>query len=167
MKKNTHDIPTALLLFIFCGMGLYGILTTPTPLENDLVGPMNLPWLAVTGCALCAIILFLRGLFFAHQNQEKELKKTILDVSIIKTLCYYVFFVLYLLSMVYLGDYFLHTETSIVPFGGGFSIASSIFLLCSLYALGRKNIREIFCISFTAVAALVVIFGNLFHIMLP
>ncbi len=167
MKKNTHDIPAALLLFIFCGIGLYGILTTPTPLENDLVGPMHLPWLALMGSAICALALFLRGAFFAHRNQEKELKKTILSVSTRKTLYYYTFFALYLLSMVYLGDYFLHTETPVVPFGGGFSIASSIFLIFSLYALGRKNIREIVCISCIAVAALVLIFGKLFHIMLP
>ncbi len=161
MKKH-YNAHTALLLLIFCVIALYGILTTPHPLEDELVGSLALSWLSLGGCALCALLLFFRS--HKAQNTRKHFQKY---RPIFITLLYYIFFALYIGGMIFLSEYLLSHNLWPLSYGAGFSIASVLFLSFSFFFLGRKNFTEISFTTFGTVSALLLIFGHFFNIMLP
>ncbi len=161
MKDRSNGY-SALFLLLLCAVGLYGTLTTPAPMEEELVGPMVLPWLSLGGCFLCALLLLVRHFFTSKVMEEKLDTK-----AIAKSICYFIFFAAYLMLMIFIGDVFLQNDELIVPYGGGFSIATFLFLTVSLYTLGRRNWFEILGIPAGIVGLLLIVFGHYFSIILP
>ncbi len=153
---------TMLLLAVFCTVGLYGALSTPAPLEDALVGPMHLPWFALGGCALCILLLMIQGLVSQKTPQVSNS-----STAFYKTLSYICLFGLYLISMVFLGEY-MHDDVDLfMSHGAGFCLSTVLFLACSLFLLGRKSLVEVGSISLMATGIFWLVFGKFFTILLP
>ncbi len=160
MKNSNFYV--ALVLFLLCAIGLYGILTTAPPMTDELVGPLVLPWFSLAGCVLCASLLLIRALVEKpHVPTNNHIK------PILKTIAYFFCFVLYLGSMIFVGNYFLNVKQFNVSYGGGFCITSIIFISCSMYIFGLRNWYKIIASSTVVTGALVIIFGHFFNILLP
>ncbi len=157
--KEQNNAYVGIALLLLCGIGLYGILTTSIPITDELVGPLALPWLSLAGCAFCASLLLIRSFCAKKQkNIHKDIK------PIIKTISYFMFFALYLISMIFIGNYATLLNIS---YGGGFTIASLIFLTISMYILGQKTWYKVFAGAVMVVIICLLSFGHFFNIMLP
>ncbi len=159
--KNSN-LYVSLVLFLLCAIGLYGILTTATPMTDELVGPLVLPWFSLIGCALCASLLLIRSLIL-----KPPLPKNINIKPTIKTIAYFFYFILYLASMVFFGHYITSNEKINVSYGGGFYISTIIFLCFSMFIFGLKNWYKIIASSVVVTTVITFIFGYFFNILLP
>ncbi len=160
--NDKSNICLSIVLFMLCGIGIYGVWQTHIPINDEFVGPLALPWFSIAGCLLCASIMLLQALFTKKtQSVNHDTKATL------KTIYFFIFFISYLGSMVFLGKYFLENQEIELSFGGGFSIASFLFLTISMYIFGCRPWYKIVCYTLSVIACCLLIFGYFFNILLP
>lgn len=159
--KNINDTISGLVLLGLCGLGIFSVSSLPPTAEGEAVGTRALPSLAVAGTAVCACLLLLKGLVSGAATKSWG------DMRIVRNvLLFFCFFLLYLMGITYLGDWFAYQ--TILPWShGGFAVSTFLFLLISLRILGRKKPLEIVSIAFLGTAALLVAFMHFFQVMLP
>lgn len=158
--RNRMDGIAALVLLALCAIGAYS--TSQLPHSREVVGTTSLPVLALVGLVVCAL-----GIFF--QSLRPRCKGNALPPwpIIIKVLLYFAFFCVYLWGMTAMGEVLAGLEDFPWQHGGGFAVSTVLFLLFSLWFLGRRNPWELLLIPFLSTACLIVAFGWIFQVMLP
>lgn len=155
------DVISGCFILFLCCIGAYSVMQLPSTETGQLVGPATLPKISLFALAICAIILILRGLFKDKTQEEAKYN------FCIKSIGFYLFYLLYLIAMVKIGSYILSQNWIRIPFGGGFVISTLVFLLIALPVLGRKKPLEIISIAVITTTILLIAFGIFFKILLP
>lgn len=160
--KNSTDAVSGLVLLALCAVGACSVKSLPGPTPPEVVGPALVPSLALIATAACGILLFVQALCRASSSPPWGDCKTIC-----KVFGYFCLFAAYLASMVSIGEFLTAQQDFPWPHNSGFTVGTVLFLLISLWALGRRRPLELFAVAVLTTAALVFAFGTFFQILLP
>jgi len=160
--KNLVDVVSGLILLGICGITAWSISSLPEPTDLDHFGPASFPQVLLVALVLCSFALIIKGFCVAATKSympEKNVRN--------KIFIFFLLFYAYILSITYLGDFFLNLEEPLFRSGGAFNISTALFLMLALPLLGRRNILQNVIVTAITTTCLYFMFAIFFQVLLP
>ena len=155
------DLISGLALILLSAGGGLSVAQLPDPDANELIGTASLPKGALIALAVCGVILIIQGYC---RRADKE--GTSYNINL-KAVAFFAFYVLYMIAMVWVGDFLSSASWIDLPYNGGFVITTILYLLAALPLLGRRKPVEIVAVAVLTTGLLAVVFAGFFNILLP
>ncbi|MDR2055351.1 MAG: tripartite tricarboxylate transporter TctB family protein [Desulfovibrio sp.] len=160
--KNPTDTVTAIILLALCGIGAKSVNELPGASGIDIIGPATFPKTVLILLTLCSAVLL--GKNFCSNANEKYWP----EFYITKKIFFFLLIIyLYLIILVWLGNWFAEMEKPLFHANGGFGISTFLFLLVALPYLGKRRLGETLLIASITTGMLIGIFSFFFQVQLP
>lgn len=156
------DMLSGIALLILCLLGTMSVCQLPAAGSGEAVGPATLPKFCLMVLALFAGLLIIRGI------RLNAVKETAGFNFCLKSTLFYGCYLLYLYAMIAIGGFIVSINwIETIPYAGGFTVSTVLFLIFSFRYLRRKKIAEIVSVAVITTAVLAISFGGFFNVLLP